>query len=584
MYALRRISRFLIPYWRIGAITVVLVIIPAGAELTVPRLLQYVIDKGITPGDLSVIIRGALLMLAAAVVSASTTIGQAIFRARLSQGMAYDLRNAVYNRIQSFSFGNLDQMQTGQLITRLTSDVNMVRMFFGMGLALIIRALFTLIGSLIFLIATDWRLSLMMLVLIPSVAVIFWLFTRRASPLFNRVQQKLAALNTAAQENLAGILVVKAFVREPFESQKFASRNEDYVDENIRVGRLMALAFPAIQLLTNVGTLAVVGLGGAQTIRGVLTVGQLVAFNNYLMTTMIPMLMLAMLVTMLSRADASASRLVEVLDTKSLVTNPSEPLRPERVVGRVEFKNVTFRYDGSSDEDVLKDIDLTVPAGQTVAILGATGSGKSTLVNLIPRFYDVTAGSVLVDGIDVRDYELDRLRSHVGVVLQQTTLFAGTIRDNIAYGAGHASMEQIVAAAEIAQAHEFISRMPDGYDSLVEARGTNLSGGQKQRLAIARALLIAPAILILDDATSAVDMDTEYKIQQALEGSSRNLTTFVIAQRISSVLHADKIIVLDRGRIVAQGSHQELIQTSPIYREIYCSQLNEGAQRQTDER
>ena len=574
MKSLRRIMAFVQPYWRAALVGVLLVILSVAMELAVPRLLQFVIDKGITARDMTAIVRGSLLMLCAALAGAVATVGQAVYRARLSQGMAYDIRNDLFMRIQTLSFGNLDHMQTGQLMTRLSSDVDMVRMFAGTGLALIIRAGLLMVGSLVLLIITDWQLALIMLVLMPAAAAVFWGFVRVASPLFTVIQQKLASLNTIAQENLTGVEVVKAFVRERFEIGRFEDGNDDYMKENVKAGRLLAVAFPTLLLLTNLGTLAVIWLGGMQVIGGRLSVGELVAFNNYLLTAMFPLLMLGMLIMMMSRAEVSAERVIQILDTEALVFNRPSAIDLGTIAGRVSFENVSFRYNGNSGEDVLHGVSLVVEPGQRVALLGATGSGKSTLVNLIPRFYDVTGGRLLVDGRDVRDVTLDSLRSQVGMVLQQTTLFSGTIRENIAYGRPDASLDEIVAAAKAAQVHEFVVQMPDGYDSQVEARGANLSGGQKQRIAIARALLIKPAILILDDSTSAVDVETEFKIREALDALVADCTTFIIAQRITSVLNADQILVLSRGQIAARGTHHELLHDSPIYQEIYHSQLS----------
>lgn len=575
MKSIRRALRFLRPYLRFVFAGLALLVLSIVMELAVPRLLQYVIDQGITPREMSVITRGALMMIGVASIEALATVGHAIFMARLSQGAAFDIRNLLFRRIQSLSFGNLDHMQTGQLMTRVSSDVDILRMFMSMGIGLIVRAGLMMVGSLTLLVITDWQLSLIMLVLIPSVIAIFVGFARTAAPLFTLVQQKLAALNTIVQETLAGVQVVKAFAREPFEIERFEDRNVEYMQQFIKVGRLMATAFPILMLLANLGILVVIWQGGIHVIQGRLTVGELVAFNNYLMTTLFPMLMMGMVLTMLSSAEASAERVMEILDTEPLVADQPSARDLGRIAGHVVFENVSFHYDGDDCcEEVLSNINLVVKPGERVAVLGATGSGKSTLVNLIPRLYDVIEGTILIDGVDVRDATQVSLRSQIGVVLQETMLFSGTIRENIAYGAPDASLEAVIAAAKIAQAHDFIMQMPEGYDSAVEARGANLSGGQKQRIAIARALLIDPAILILDDSTSSVDMETEFQIQQALEQLKANRTTFIIAQRISSVLNADKIIVLDRGQIVASGAHQELLQTSPIYREIYYSQLN----------
>jgi ATP-binding cassette subfamily B multidrug efflux pump len=364
-------------------------------------------------------------------------------------------------------------------------------------------------------------------------------------------------------------------VREKFEIDRFEDYNVAYMAQNIQVGRLMAVALPMLTLLTNLGIVAIIWWGGMDVIGGRLTVGELIAFNNYLMIGMTPLLMLGNMLTMVSRAEASAARVLEVLDTEPQIQSAPSPRRTPEMYGRVLFDHVSFHYDGHSGEEVLNGVSFTVEPGQRVALLGATGSGKSTLVNLIPRFYEVTGGCIRIDDVDVRDWALDTLRARIGVVLQRTTLFSGTVRENIAYGRPDATLDEVIAAAQAAQAHEFIMAMPAGYDSIVEARGANLSGGQRQRIAIARALLTAPAILIMDDSTSAVDLETEVKLQQALEALTIGRTTFIVAQRISSVLSADQIVVLDAGRIAAQGTHRQLLETSPIYQEIYHSQLGD---------
>ncbi|MEZ4646115.1 MAG: ABC transporter ATP-binding protein [Chloroflexota bacterium] len=496
----------------------------------------------------------------------------------------------MFAHIQTFSFANLDQMQTGQLMTRLSSDVDMVRMFFSAGLSLLLRALFMISGSVVLMALIDWQLTLVMAVLLPLAGVVIATVMRLAQPLFVVVQQKLGALNTIVQENLAGVQVVKAFVRERYEIGRFQQYNDDYMAQNITVGRLMAVALPALTILTNLGIVAVIWFGGHDAINGRLSVGELIAFNNYLMIGMAPLMLLGNMLTMVSRADASAGRLWEVLDTEPAVKTAVSAHTSPTLRGEVVFNQVSFHYNGgkkvlqdepsgngrSGGADVLDGVSFTAEPGQRVALLGATGSGKSSLVNLIPRFYDTNEGHISIDGTDVRDWEPEALRKHIGVVLQQSTLFSGTVRENIAYGRPDASLDEVIAAAKAAQAHDFISALPEGYDSWVEERGANFSGGQKQRIAIARALLVQPGILILDDSTSAVDMETEAKIKAALDDLMSHTTTFIVAQRINSVLNADKILVLDRGHIAAQGTHQELLSSSPIYQEIYHSQLGNG--------
>jgi ATP-binding cassette subfamily B protein len=590
MSSLQRIAPFVKPYAWVAILLAITVVLTVVTTLIVPRALSYVIDQGIEHSDMVVIVQGSVLMLAAAFVGALATLGQGVLRAQLSQGLAYDMRNAMFTHIQTFSFANLDYMQTGQLITRLSSDVDQVRLFVSTGLALLLRSGLMVMGSVVMMFVIDWQLALIMLVLLPLAALLIWGTLRLAQPLFTVVQQKLAALNTIVQENLAGVQVVKAFVRERFEIDRFQDYSDDYMEENIKVGRLMSVALPLLTVLTNLGIVAVIWFGGLSVISGRLSLGELVAFNSYLMIGMTPLLLLGNVLTMVSRAEASAKRVWEVTDTKPVIQVAESPHQAELLQGKVSFDGVSFHYNqagnsrdnrqnstsGLGGENVLDGVSFTVDPGQRIALLGATGSGKTTLVNLIPRFYDVTSGNIQIDGVNVRDWELDGLRSHIGTVLQRTTLFSGTVRENIAFGRPEATLDEVITAAKAAQAHDFILKMPYGYESPVEERGANLSGGQKQRIAIARALLISPRILILDDSTSAVDMETEAKIQQALDTLMQDRTTFIVAQRINSVLNANKIIVLDRGRIAAQGTHQQLLESSPIYQEIYQSQLGNG--------
>ena len=591
MRSLRRMATFVRPYRVVAFFLIITVILPVIMELLVPRALSYVIDSGIAAGDMSAIVQGALFMLGAALVGAAATLGQGVCRAELSQGLAYDMRNQMFAHIQTFSFANLDQMQTGQLMTRLSSDVDLVRMFVSSGLALFLRALLMIFGSLVMMLIIDWQLAMIMVVLLPLAALLIWGLLRLSQPMFTVIQQKLSAINTIVQENLAGVEVVRAFVRERFEMDRFQHYNDDYMEKNIRVGRLMAMAIPLLTILASVGMVTVTWLGGMSVIGDRLSLGELVAFNSYLMIGMAPLMLLGNILTMFSRADASSQRIWEVLDTEPALQVIESPHQAERLNGRVTFSDVSFQYvsygDGrlsegeavadsavsSAQPTVLHNISFEVDPGQQVAVVGATGSGKSTLVHLIPRFYDSSAGNISIDSVDVRDWEPEALRKHTGVVLQQTTLFSGTVRENIAYGRPDASFEEVVAAAKAAQAHDFITVMPGGYDALVEERGANLSGGQKQRIAIARAILISPGILILDDSTSSVDMETEAKIQDALEGLMAGRTSFIVAQRLSTVLNSDRIIVLDHGRIVDQGTHEELLESSEIYWEIYQSQL-----------
>ena len=553
------------------------VVLPVAMELLVPRMLQFIVDKGIRGGNMGNIVRGSAVMLGAAVVGAAATLGQGLCRALLSQGLAFDIRNDLFRHIQSLSFDKLDRMQTGGLMTRISSDVNLVRMFSSNGLSLMLRAVLMIAGSLIMVFFLDPRLALVMVASLAIATAIISGFTRKVRPLFAQVQEKLSALNTVLQESLSGIRVVKAFVREKFEIGRFGASSEDYMWQHIRVGRITALVMPLLTVLTNASIVAVVLIGGRDVMGGRLTLGELFAFTNFFMIGMTPLMLLGNMVSMISRAEASAARIMELFDMKSGMELAPSPHAPGNLRGNMSFESTCFRYPGSDgdDKNILDDIRFEAQAGQHVALLGATGAGKSSLVHLLPRFYDVINGSVLVGGVDVRHWNLEVLRSGISLVMQQPILFSGTVRENIAYGRPDAPMDETIIAAKAAQAHEFIMQMPGEYDATIEARGANLSGGQKQRMAIARALLTNPSILILDDSTSSVDVETEFKIQDALAKGGRSPTTITIAQRINSVLDADKIIILEAGRIVAEGTHQELMVNSTQYREIYESQFGE---------
>ena len=527
-------------------------------------------------GAESAIITAGLLIVLFAVASGLFTYGQTYMSERTSQSVAFDFRNDLYAKIQRLSFSYHDRNQTGQLMIRATDDVEKVRLFIGQGLLMAAQSLVMLSAALIILFFTNLQLTLVILPVLPVALVLFMVFGAVAQPLFMRVQIKLSRLNTILQENLAGIKVVKAFVREPEQQVRFNDSADELMKQNIGVSRVFSFLFPVIFLIANLGQVAILYFGGQQIINNTLTFGEYQKFTLYLMFVFFPLGQLGFIISQMSQAAASANRIFEILDTKNDVANKEGARDLPQVQGKVEFKDVTFRYFGS-DEAALKNVTFAAEPGQTVALLGATGSGKSTIINLIPRFYDPSTGQVTIDGLDVRDITLESLRSQIGIVLQDTTLFSGSIRDNIAFGRPDAPIEEVEAAAKAASAHEFILSFPEGYDTRVGERGATLSGGQKQRLAIARALLMNPRILILDDSTSSVDTVTEYEIQQALTKLMKGRTSFVIAQRISTVRNADQILVLEKGQIAAQGRHDDLMETSELYVEIYSSQLIEDA-------
>lgn len=571
-----KVLRFLKPYRLWIVLAPLLMLLEVVMDLMQPRMVERIVDQGIANLDLPFVLHTGLLMFGLAVIGATGGMSNGIFAEMTVQGFGADLREALFRKVQSFSFRNLDAFETGQLITRLTSDVAQLQEGVLITLRMLVRAPLLLIGSLVMAIVTSPQLAFLPLVLMPiELLAVVWI-VRKATPLFTLVQEKLDALNGVMEENLSGMRVVKAFARAAHEKQRFAHANRALTDQAVRAGRTVAV-MPSFMMLTmNLGIVGVLWFGGVQVVRGGMQVGQIIAFVNYLMTTLFSLMMVSQMVIQFSRAEASARRIEEVLETEPELQDAPNAIRDVRLKGHIVFDRVTFRYDGADSEPVLKEVSFTAQPGETVALLGMTGAGKSTLVHLIPRFYDVQGGRILIDGMDVREIDQKTLRRNIGMVLQETVLFSGTIRDNIRYGKPDASEEEVIAAAKAAQAHDFILTLPEGYDTVIGQRGVNLSGGQKQRLAIARALLIQPAILILDDSTSAVDVETETRIQQALENLMRNRTCLVIAQRISTVLKADKILVLDDGRIVAQGTHAELLANSPIYQDIFESQLGNG--------
>jgi ATP-binding cassette subfamily B protein len=572
-----RLSSFVRPYWKRAVLALVLLSSLVVMDLSIPRLIERIIDQGISRNDMTVVATTAALMIFLSLLSAVIAIGNNYFSVQVGEGVARDVREALFLKIQSFSYGNLDRQHTGPLMTRLTSDVAALKTLTQVSLRIGTRGPLLMTGSVLLMFLTNSRLALTLFPLLVVTAAIIVLFIVNLEPLFLGVQQRLDRLNNVLQENIAGVRLVRAFVRADYEERRFADANQELTARSIRVMEFMSVMTPALTVCVNIGMVIVIWAGGLQAIRGELTLGQIVAFTNYLLTTMTPLIMMTNLSNTWAAGIASAERVDEVLLTvPEIRDDPDAVALPSGTRGRVVFENVSFCYNPESCELVLREINLTAEPGERLAILGATGAGKSTLVNLIPRFYDTTSGRVLFDGVDVRRLRQSSLLGTIGIVPQESILFSGTVRENIAYGRPEATDEEVVAAAKAAQADGFIRELAGGYGGRVEERGANFSGGQKQRLAIARAILMQPEVLILDDSTSAVDVETETLVQDALETLMRGRTSFVVAQRISTVLRADKIIVLEGGRIAAQGTHRELLQSSPIYREIFDSQLGAG--------
>ena len=518
------------------------------------------------------LINAIVAILVFAVLRGVFAFLQAYWAEKNSQAVAYDLRNDLYSKIQTLSFSYHDKNQTGQLMIRATDDVEKVRLFIGQGLLQLVGAFILLVGTIIILFSTNAPLAWSVMPILPVALVLFVFFAGASRPMFAQVQQKLSALNTVLQENLAGIKVIKAFTRERQQQEKFKARADDTMEQAIKLSRLFTFMFPLVFMIANLGQAAILYVGGKAIMAGTLSLGEWQEFSMYLMYLFMPIMMMGMIITQFGQASASADRIFEILDAKNDITDKPTASKLPAVTGNVKFEDVTFRYFGGGDP-VLSNVTFEAKSGETIALLGATGSGKTTIINLLPRFYDPTEGRITIDGHDLRDVTLESLRSQIGIVLQETTLFSGSIRDNIAFGKPDASQEEIEAAAQAAQAHDFIMSFPEGYNTHVGERGTTLSGGQKQRVAIARALLLNPRILILDDSTSSVDLNTEAAIQSALDILMKGRTSFVIAQRISTVMNADKILVLEKGKVVAMGKHADLLEDDPIYAEIYNSQI-----------
>jgi len=570
---IKKLAPFIGQYKKYALIIPVLVFLDVLAELSMPLLMARIIDTGISSQDLGFIAKtgGFMILLALAAI----VFGVLFMRmaAIASMGFGANLRNALFEKVQAFSFNNIDRFSTASLITRLTNDVNNVQLTFLMMLRLLMRAPMMLVVALFLAYTINARLSLILAIAIPILVIGVALIMNSAVKRFSVMQQKIDAINNVLQENLIGVRVVKSFVRQDFESGKFKLANDNLTNAGIRAVSIVILNMPLMMLVMNGATLAVIWQGGQFVAGGEMGTGELISFISYIMQILMSVMMLSMVVVMSARAKASAERIIEVLDTELDIVDKPLTAVPSLHSGKVEFRQVDFKYDlTGSGENVLSAISFSAQPGQIIGIVGGTGSGKTTLVNLIPRLYDATQGAVLVDDVDVRDYPLETLRAQIGVVLQKNTLFSGSIAENLRWGDPDATQAELEAACRSAQAHDFILEFPDGYETILGQGGVNLSGGQKQRLSIARAILKKPKILILDDSTSAVDSTTEAKIRQAFHDELRDTTVFIIAQRISSVREADQILVIEDGKIAGQGTHAELLAGNRIYQEIHASQ------------
>ncbi len=571
-----RVLRYLGPYrWLVVAAYVAL-FTALGLQLTIPWVLASVVDRGLVEGNRGYLWRGALAIVGLAALQGAFTYGRAYLVQRLAEQVGHDLRRDLYAHLQSLPFSFYDRAQTGQLMSRATDDINNIRGALMMGLRALVLAVATLIAVTIILFRLD---ALLAAVALSTMPLLVWWSARfgiGVRPFFSRVQEQFGVMTSALQENIAGGRVVRAFAQEAQESARFERELDELFGRNIAAARRWSLAYPLMLLFSGLGLAGVLWLGGYRVLTGALSIGTLVAFNRYLVLLNEPARWMGFVVSRIARAIASARRIFEILDTKPAIADRPGAVALPDMRGEVAFEGVTFTYPGAK-RPALEDVSFVARPGETVALLGPTGSGKTTLVNLLPRFYDVSAGRILIDGHDVRDIALTSLRAQIGSVLQETFLFGLTVRENIAYGRPDASFEAVVAAAKAARADDFIRAMPEGYDTILGERGVTLSGGQKQRVAIARALLLDPAILVLDDATSSVDTETEAEIQAAMQTLMEGRTSFVIAQRLSSVRDADQILVLRDGRIVERGTHIQLIQQDGFYRELHDLQVRHRA-------
>ncbi len=575
MNVYKRVLAYLRPYWFIEVLAYAAMLGINGVILYRPQLIERVVDIGIGEGNLNVLARSALLLVGLTALQGILRFAETYLTEWISQRISYTMRNEMYERLVTLSFRYHDTSQAGQLLSRVTSDVDRLRRFTGRAILQLVQAIVLLVSTVVILVRMHALLAGLSLLVMPVIMVYMKRYVDQVHPLWHMRQDQVGVLTSRLEQNLRGMSVVRGFAQEEAEMGRFGAENDRVFDISMQAVRRSAFSMPLVVLMAYASAVVIIWLGGRLVISGQLTLGALIAFNSYVMQLVGPIRRLSFLANMLAESRASADRVFEVLDAKSEVEDAPDAVTLEHIQGQVTFDHVSFRYQDGFQ--ALTDVDFAVEAGQVVALLGPTGSGKSTVTNLIPRFYDVTEGSIRIDGVDIRHVTTNSLRKQIGMVLQETMLFATTIRENIAFGRPDATQEEIEEAAKAAAAHDFIMRFPDGYNTFVGERGATLSGGQRQRVAIARALLMNPRILILDDATSSVDTDTEQHIQAALAHLMEGRTSFVIAQRVSTVRNADLILVIDEGRLVARGRHEDLIRQSGIYNDIYHRQLRQEA-------
>lgn len=575
-----KVLRYLKPYWLFALLCPLAMILEVSMDLLQPTLMSDIVDNGIL-GDAAadenlrhVLITG-LKMLMFSLIGCFGGIASAAFGTAAAQKMGNDLRKDAFAKVMHMSFQQTDKFTTGSLVTRLTNDITAIQEFVAMSLRMFVRTGMQFIGGIAVILTLNVNFGIVLVISLPVQLIAVAIIMKKASPLFSIVQSRLDKVNSVVQENVSGARVVKAFTREEYEINRFDNANTDLMTTNLKVQKLLATLNPILMIIMNASVIAIIMIGGFQVEAKAMQVGEVMAAVTYITQILMSVMMVGMMFQQVSRSAASMKRVNEVLSTNPVISDGHKSADSDNS-GTVEFRNVDFSYPGSSGKPVLSGIDLKAEKGQMIAILGSTGCGKTSLVNLVPRFYDATKGDVLVDGVNVKDYDVDTLRSKIGVVLQKSELFSGTVAENIRWGCETATDEEVKTAAKIAQAEEFIDGFNDGYDTMISEKGASLSGGQKQRMAIARAIIKKPEILIFDDSTSALDLSTEAKLHKALRESLSGVTVIMIAQRIASVMRADKIAVLENGSICAFGTHKELMESSSVYRDIYYSQMKQG--------
>lgn len=570
---MKKVLKYMKPYWWIALLAPLAMVGEVLVDLWQPKLMSTIVDEGVLQGNMEVILRTGITMLVMVIFGGLFGIGSAAFSGVASQNFANDLRKAVFKKTMSLSLQQTDKFTTGSLVTRMTNDITQVQHFMDMAMRMFVRSFMLFAGGIVMMLGLNVNFGIVVLIALPIELIVIFLFVKKTSPIFSVVQNKLDRVNAVMQENVSGARVVKAYTREDFESNRFDDANTDLMKTNLRVMKIMSMMMPIMMILMNLSIIAVIYIGGLQVQAQAMQVGSVMAAVTYVTQILMSMMMVSMMFQSISRASASAKRLQEVLDTEPAVVGGKEKLEK---IDSVVFDHVGFHYPGIAGQQVLKDISLEIKKGEHIAILGATGTGKSSFVNLLPRFYDVSEGTLYINGKPIGEYDLLSLREKVGIVLQKSELFSGSVKDNILWGDKNATDLRVIQAAQIAQAADFIEAMPDQYEGYVAEKGASLSGGQKQRMSIARSVLRHPDVLIFDDSTSALDLGTESRLQAAVREHLKGTTLITIAQRISSVKNCDRIVVLEDGEIAAVGNHETLLKESQIYQDIYASQVKQG--------